>query len=82
MFKYFGREVFSKGIKSYFVEFSFKNTTLDDFIGHMDKAAKELGCKNSLIQWTDSWLKTAGCNIIWHEYECDTEGRIKKFTVH
>jgi aminopeptidase N len=49
MFKYFGREVFSRGIKSYFEEFSFKNTTLDDFIGHMDKAAKEIGCKNSLI---------------------------------
>ena len=82
MFKYFGREVFSKGIKTYFEEFSFKNTTLDDFIGHMDRAAKEIDSKKSLIQWTDSWLKTAGCNIIWHEYESDSEGKIKKFTVH
>jgi len=63
----FGREVFTKGIASYFKEFSWKNTQLSDFIGHMDRAAKDLKIERSFKDWADSWLKTAGCNIVWHD---------------
>lgn len=45
MFNYFGREVFSVGIASYFKEYSFKNTELPDFIKHMAAAAKQVGIK-------------------------------------
>ena len=30
--------------------------------------------------WAESWLKTAGCNEIWHDIE-EEDGKIKKFTV-
>jgi len=31
--------------------------------------------------WAATWLKTAGCNEIWHEIE-EQDGKITKFTVH
>ena len=80
MFNYFGREVFKVGVASYFKEFSFKNTQLSDFIKHMDAAAKTVGIKEDLVSWCDSWLKAAGCNIIWHDI-IEEDGKIKKFTV-
>ena len=58
----FGREVFQLGLANYFKEFSFKNSTLDDFIGHMSKASKELKIERDFVKWAHSWLKTAGCN--------------------
>jgi aminopeptidase N len=39
-FNLFGREVFQVGLASYFKEFAYKNSTLDDFIRHMGDAAK------------------------------------------
>jgi len=38
-FHYFGREVFKVGLASYFKEFSYKNTSLEDFLGHLSAAA-------------------------------------------
>mmetsp|Transcript_9866 Transcript_9866/g.16592 ORF Transcript_9866/g.16592 Transcript_9866/m.16592 type:complete len:782 (-) Transcript_9866:41-2386(-) len=80
-FHFFGREVFKVGLKSYFEEYAFKNTELKDFIRHLSNAAKQLKIETDLEAWTDSWLKTAGCNIIWHEIE-EAEGKITKFIVH
>jgi aminopeptidase N len=79
----FGREVFKKGIAAYFKEFSWKNTKLPDFINHMDKAAKELKLDigQNFKDWSATWLKTAGCNTIWHDIE-EKDGKIKKFTVN
>jgi aminopeptidase N len=31
--------------------------------------------------WAETWLKTAGCNIIWHDIE-EEDGKIKKFTIN
>ena len=81
MFNYFGREVFKVGVASYFKEFSFKNTELSDFIKHMAAAAKTVGIKEDLEAWCNTWLKAAGCNIIWHDIQ-EEDGKIKKFTVN
>ena len=71
------------GIETYFAEYSFKNTELGDFIRHMNDAAIKVGIKEDFKGWCDTWLKTAGCNIIWHEVEADkpNDGVIKKFVV-
>jgi hypothetical protein len=37
--------------------------------------------EGDFIAWTDSWLKTAGCNYIWHDI-VEENGKIKKFTVN
>ena len=80
MFYLFGREVFLKGIQKYFKEYAFKNTDLRDFIKQMSEAAKELKIEIDLEAWATTWLKTPGCNIIWHDIE-EENGLIKKFTV-
>ena len=79
-FHLFGREVFQKGIASYFKEFSWKNTKLEDFINHMDIAAKELKLPD-FKAWSDTWLKKAGCNIISHTI-LEHRGVITRFTVN
>lgn len=47
----------------------------------MNDAAKQLKIERDFIKWSDTWLKKAGCNIIWHEVE-EEAGKIKKFVVH
>lgn len=46
----------------------------------MSEAAKKEG-KEDFEAWSDTWLKTAGCNEIWHEIE-EENGIIKKFVVN
>ena len=47
----------------------------------MDKAAKECNITDvDFVKWTDSWLKTAGCNVIKHEIQ-EADGKIQKFSV-
>jgi len=77
----FGREVFKKGIASYFKEFAYSNSTLDDFVRHLDDASKELKIERNYADWADTWLKAAGCNQIWHDI-VEEDGKIKKFTVN
>ena len=40
-----GRDMFKQGLKTYFEEFSFKNTVLDDFYRHMALAQKTCNIK-------------------------------------
>ena len=53
---------------------------MPDFIRHLDQAAKQLKIETDLVKWTDTWLKKAGCNILWHDI-VEEDGKIKKFTV-
>ena len=45
MWHLWGRNMFKQGLKTYFEEFSFKNTTLDDFYRHMSLAQKTCNVK-------------------------------------
>ena len=48
----------------------------------MDKAAKACNITDyDFVAWSASWLKTAGCNIIWHDIK-EENGKIKKLTVN
>ena len=40
------------GLKSYFKKYAFKNTELIDFLNELGKAAKNLGLKEDLVQWS------------------------------
>ena len=76
-----GRDVLFEGIKTYFQKYSYKNTELKDFITELGAAAAKFGVNKKLNfnQWTDSWLKTPGCNEIEMMYELDKNGFITKF---
>ena len=69
-----GFEVMKNGLHKYFNKFSWKNTTLDDFVGCMDEAFKEksdtsMGNDFSFKQWCDNQLHTSGINILEPELE-------------
>ncbi|WP_226642060.1 aminopeptidase N [Microbulbifer variabilis] len=63
---YLGKEEFRKGVSSYLKELSFKNSTLDDFINHLDKAAGV-----NLDTWQQQWLYQAGLNTIEADFQCE-----------
>jgi len=76
----FGRDIFKTGVATYFAEFAFKNTRLDDFILHFNNAAIKHNSPMDFAKWSDTWLKCAGPNIIWHDVT-EEGGKITKFTV-
>lgn len=76
----FGRDIFKAGVASYFAEFAFKNTRLEDFILHFNNAAIKQNSPIDFAKWSHTWLKCAGPNIIWHDVT-EEGGKITKFTV-
>jgi aminopeptidase N len=54
------------GMKSYFDKYSFKNTTLADFIGCCEEAASKIPGKETLdiTGWSQSWLTKGGINEV------------------
>ena len=76
----FGREIFKMGIASYFKQYAYQNTSLEDFIRHMHEAAVKCNSPIDFQKWSHTWLKCAGPNIIWHDVT-EEGGKITKFTV-
>lgn len=70
-----GEDVFRKGVHNYLVKYSWKNATLDDFIGSLGEAAGR-----DLSGWTEQWLYNAGVNTIAANYSC-SGGKIRNFTL-
>jgi aminopeptidase N len=71
MIFYFGRETLKEGLKTYFSKYREKNATLSDFVRELSSAAKKYGViedEQFMIDWTDQWLKTAGCALIELDY--------------
>ena len=65
MDNYLGRDTLKGGLQRYFAKYSHKNTELNDFVGCMTEALKEVkgeaeATRLNLIGWTDSWLKSQG----------------------
>ncbi len=52
------------GLKTYFKKYAYKNTELIDFLQELGAAAKQMGVGQKLVEWSETWLKTAGLNII------------------
>ncbi|WP_444920297.1 aminopeptidase N [Microbulbifer sp. CnH-101-G] len=72
---YLGKEEFRKGVSRYLKELSFQNSTLDDFISHLGKAAGV-----NLETWQQQWLYQAGLNTIEASFQCDDD-RITNLTL-
>ncbi|MCO1335763.1 aminopeptidase N [Microbulbifer sp. OS29] len=65
---YLGEEEFRKGVSNYLKELSYQNSTLDDFIGHLGKAAGI-----NLDAWQQQWLYQAGLNTIEASFQCEND---------
>ncbi|HWH32858.1 MAG TPA: aminopeptidase N [Egibacteraceae bacterium] len=61
-----GREGFVEGLRDYFRRHAFGNTTLEDFLGALDRASGR-----ELSDWSKLWLETAGVNTIRPEIRAD-----------
>ncbi|WP_078085591.1 aminopeptidase N [Microbulbifer mangrovi] len=72
---YLGKEAFRKGVSNYLKDLSYKNSTLDDFMGHLGKAAGK-----DLDAWQQQWLYQAGLNTIQANFQCE-DGKIASLTI-
>ncbi|MCW2538911.1 MAG: pepN 2 [Frankiales bacterium] len=73
---YVGLDQFLAGVRQYFEDNAFGNTTLPDFL-----AALRATSGRDLSDWSKMWLETSGVNIIAPEYTLDNEGRFASFTI-
>ena len=65
-----GRDAFLEGVRAYFAEHAFGNTSLADLL-----AALEPPSGRDLTAWSERWLETAGVNTLALEVETDADGR-------
>ncbi len=59
---FLGRNIMKQGIKLYFEQYKFKNTTLENFISCLQEALDENDQDFDLEKWVNSWLNKAGVN--------------------
>ena len=73
---YLGKEEFRVGVSNYLKDLSYKNSTLNDFMGHLGKAAGK-----DLDQWQQQWLYQAGLNTIAASFQCEN-GKVTSLTLN
>jgi len=66
-----GREPFTAGLRQYFSQHAWQNTTLSDLLGHLEQASGR-----DLRKWSRLWLETAGVNTLRPELTVDDQGII------
>jgi aminopeptidase N len=73
---YVGIEAFLAGVRDYFADHAYGNTTLADLLKALEKSSgRDLGA------WSKVWLETAGLNTIRPEFTLDEAGHYASFDV-
>jgi aminopeptidase N len=71
---YVGIDHFLAGLREYFAEHAYGNTTLGDLLAALERSSgRDLG------SWSKLWLETAGINTIRPDYDVDGQGRYTRF---
>ncbi|MDQ6851306.1 MAG: aminopeptidase N [Actinomycetota bacterium] len=73
---YVGIDAFLAGLREYFREHAYRNTTLADLL-----AALENSSGRDLGEWSKLWLETTGINTIRPEYTLDADGNYASFEI-
>jgi aminopeptidase N len=73
---YVGVDAFLTGLRAYFTEHAYGNTTLADLL----RALEESSGRN-LGDWSKMWLETSGISALHAEVEVDTDGRFTSFDI-
>ncbi|WP_420174831.1 aminopeptidase N [Luteococcus sp. OSA5] len=73
---YVGQEEFLAGVKEYFAEHAFGNTTLADLLGALEKSSGR-----DLSRFTSTWLESSGPNTLRADFDVDELGRFTRFEV-
>ena len=73
---FLGQDAFVAGLRTYFTEHAWGNTTLDDFLRHLSAAGgKDLGA------WSAAWLRVAGPNTLSARFDLAPDGTFAEFAV-
>ena len=73
---FLGEDAFRTGLRTYFAEHAWGNTTLDDFLRHLSTAGGK-----DLADWATAWLRTARPNTLSARFELAADGRFSSFAV-
>ncbi|MGA8046605.1 MAG: aminopeptidase N [Dermatophilaceae bacterium] len=68
---YVGRDAFRDGLRAYFADHAWGNTTLADLLRELERTSGR-----DLHSWSAAWLETAGVNTLRPELETDDSGTI------
>jgi aminopeptidase N len=73
---YVGVDAFLAGLRGYFVEHAYGNTTLADLLRALEASSgRELG------SWSKAWLETTGINTLTPEFTLDGDGNYTAFEI-
>jgi aminopeptidase N len=73
---YLGEEAFVRGLRTYFAEHAWGNTTLADFLRHLQAAGGK-----DLDAWSRAWLRTARPNTLSARFTVAEDGTYSSFAV-
>ncbi|MEV4455731.1 aminopeptidase N [Microbispora sp. NPDC049633] len=73
---YVGLDNFLAGVRDYFNEHAWKNTTLQDLLSALERTSGR-----DLSSWSKEWLETSGVNTLRPSFTTDDEGRFLSFDV-
>jgi aminopeptidase N len=73
---YVGRDDFLAGVRQYFADHAYRNTTLSDLLASLRAASGR-----ELSDWAKLWLETSGLNTITPDYQVDEQNNISSFEV-
>jgi aminopeptidase N len=73
---YVGVDAFLAGLREYFVEHAYGNTTLADLLSALESASgRDLG------QWSKLWLETTGINTVRPDFDLADDGTFRRFAI-
>ncbi|MDR1999040.1 MAG: aminopeptidase N [Frankiaceae bacterium] len=73
---YVGLPAFLAGVRDYFIEHQYGNTTLSDLLSALSRSSGR-----PLAQWSKLWLETAGINTITPQFELAPDGTYASFAL-
>ena len=71
-----GEAQFLAGLRTYFAEFAWGNTTLEDLFAHLERASGR-----DLSGWSQQWLQTSGVNLLRLAITTDDDGVMTEVAV-
>ena len=73
---YVGVDAFLAGLRQYFADHAYGNTTLADLL-----SALEASSGRDLGEWSKLWLETTGINTLRADFDLDDQGRYTRFEI-
>ncbi|MEV0588497.1 aminopeptidase N [Nonomuraea sp. NPDC050310] len=73
---YVGLDNFLAGVRDYFAEHAWGNTTLQDLLSALERTSGR-----DLSSWSKEWLETSWVNTLRPSFSVDAEGRFTEFAV-